>query len=78
MNGEWLPPRSYLRVEENLSSGVLRGVCGNCGCICGWKRVLMCPACDIVFTQITSPYEADRLFCERERPDLEYVVLQWA
>lgn len=70
------PARQYIRVERVY--GVLQGRCGECGALTGWKSVDHCFECGVHFTQITSPYEHERAFCERVRPDLTYVVFQWA
>lgn len=82
VSGEWAEPRPYLRVD---TPGMSR--CGNC------DRTTSILAdkchepsfidgapdrgCGVEFTQITSPFEEHRDYCEQQRPDLEYKVLRW-
>lgn len=83
MSYEWAEPRPYIRVDSPT-----RVSCGNCGrkplsidaTSCGPSDFIAdseSVGCGVAFTQITSPFEEHRDFCERQRPDLEYKVLRW-
>lgn len=85
--GCWGEPTSYLLVRRRWD-GVMTYECGNCGRQSVRQRDKACVyeppvegarfgGCGVYFTQITTPREHDRDYCEMVRPDLEYVVKQW-